>query len=50
MTSIELYHLDHYTIIDRRQQSYETIKRKIAQADEKLRRWRDDADTALSNP
>ncbi len=42
--SIELYHLDHYKIVDRRQQLYETIKRKIAQADEKLRRWRDNSD------
>ena len=44
MTSIELYHLDHYKIVDRRQQLYETIKRKFAQAEERLRRWRDNAD------
>jgi guanylate kinase len=44
LTPIELYHLDHYKIVDRRQQLYETIKRKLAQADEKLRHWRDNAD------
>lgn len=43
-TSITLYHLDHHTIVDRRQQLYQTIKRKLAQAEEKLRRLRDHAD------
>ena len=42
--SIRLYHLDHHTIVDRRQQLYQTVKLKMAQAEEKLRRWRDNAD------
>jgi len=42
--SITLYHLDHHKIVDRRQQLYQTIKRKLAQAEEKLRRLRDHAD------
>ena len=44
MTSITLYHLDHHKIVDRRQQLYQTIKRKLAQAEEKLRRLREHAD------
>ena len=44
MTSITLYHLDHYKIVERRQQLYQTIKRKLAQAEEKLRRLREYAD------
>jgi hypothetical protein len=44
LTSIELYYLDHYKIVDCRQQLYETIKRKLAQVDEKLCHWRDNAD------
>jgi len=43
-TSITLYHLDHHQIVDRRQQLYQMIKRKLAQAEEKLRRLRDYAD------
>ena len=43
-TSITLYHLDHHKIVDRRQQLYQTIKRKLAQAEEKLRRLREYAD------
>jgi hypothetical protein len=43
-TSITLYHLDPHKIVDRRQQLYQTIKRKLAQAEEKLRRLREHAD------
>ena len=43
-TSITLYHLDHHKIVDRRQQLYQTIKRKLIQAEEKLRRLREYAD------
>jgi hypothetical protein len=41
MTSITLDHLDHHKIVDRRQQLYQTIKRKLAQAEEKPRRLRE---------
>ena len=44
MTSIKLYHLDHHRTVDRRQQLYQTIKRKLDQAEEKLRQLRDHAD------
>lgn len=44
MTSIVLYHLDHHKIVDRRQQLYQTIKRQLTQAEEKLRRLRKHAD------
>jgi uncharacterized protein (TIGR02646 family) len=43
-TSITSYHLDHHTIVDRRQQLYQTIKRKLAQAEDKLCRLRHHAD------
>ena len=45
MKSIVLYHLDHHQIVDRRRQLYETVKRKLANAEDKLRRWGDNADT-----
>ncbi len=44
IASIELYHLDHHKIVERRQQLYEAIKRKLAQAEEKLHRWGHNAD------
>jgi hypothetical protein len=44
MTSITLYHLDHHKIVDRRQQLYQTVQRKLAQAEEKLHRLREHAD------
>ena len=40
----QLYHLDHHKIVDRRQHLYQTIRRKLAQAEEKLRRLRENAD------
>jgi uncharacterized protein (TIGR02646 family) len=43
-TSIQLYHLDHFKIVDRRQQLYQKIRLKLDQAEEKLRRLRDNAD------
>lgn len=44
-TSIQLYHLDHFKIVDRRRQLYQAIKLKLDQAEDRLRRWRDNADT-----
>ena len=43
-TSIQLYHLDHLKIVDRRQHLYQTIRLKIDQAEDKLRRLREKAD------
>jgi hypothetical protein len=43
-TSIQLYHLDHFKVVDRRQQLYHTIRLKLGQAENKLRRLRENAD------
>jgi uncharacterized protein (TIGR02646 family) len=43
-TSIQLYHLDHFKIVDRRQQLYQTTRLKLDQAEDKLRRLREKAD------
>jgi hypothetical protein len=43
-TSIQLYHLDHFKIVDRRQQLYQTIRLKLDHAEDKLRRLREKAD------
>jgi hypothetical protein len=43
-TSTQLYHLDHFKIVDRRLQLYQSIRLKLEQAEDKLRRLRKNAD------
>jgi hypothetical protein len=40
----QLYYLDHFKIVDRRQQLYQTIRLKLDQAEDKLSRLREKAD------
>ena len=43
-TSIQLYHLDHFKTVDRRQQLYQTTRSKVDQAEDMLRKFREKAD------
>lgn len=44
--SIHCYHLDHFKVVDRRQVLYQTIKRKVGDAEHMLRRYQQRADPA----